>query len=97
MKFSLIPDWRKSWRFSSMWGAGALALLSFLQTDAPAMLLSLLLDMQVSVLPLAQPLIPDKAWPWVTLGLAVAIAVLRVIYQPKLHEPPHFPPEGEGQ
>lgn len=86
MKLSLIPDWRKSWRFSSMWGAAALALLSFLQTDLPGMLLALLLDVQQSVLPLAQPLIPAEYWPWVTLGIAVVIAVLRVIYQPKLHE-----------
>lgn len=65
----LIPDWRKAWRFTSVRAAALLALLSMAQTD---------------VLPLLQNLVPVRAWPWITLGFAVAIVILRVLAQPAL-------------
>ena len=65
----LIPDWRKAWRFTSVRAAALLALLSMAQTD---------------VLPLLQGLVPARFWPWITLGFAVAIVILRVLAQPAL-------------
>jgi hypothetical protein len=47
---------------------------------------------QAEVLPHVQPIVPAKYWPWVTLGFAVAIMVLRNLAQSKLHAPP---PEAE--
>jgi hypothetical protein len=40
------------------------------------------------VLPQVQAIVPAKYWPWVTLGFAVAIMVLRNLAQSKLHAPP---------
>lgn len=68
----LIPEWRLSWRFSSVQAAAVLAALSLLQAD---------------LLPYLQPLIPAKYWPLVTLALAVAIWIFRILAQPSLHEP----------
>jgi hypothetical protein len=49
-------------------------------------LLSLVIDVQQTVLPLAQPLIPPEYWPWVSMGFSLLIVVLRNIRQPALHE-----------
>lgn len=62
MKIEIIPEWRTSWKFSSVRVAAALALLSALQTDA---------------LPLLQPLVQPKAWNWIVAGLGLLIIVLR--------------------
>lgn len=59
-------------RHWSMWLTVALAFLSAVQAD---------------VLPLVQPLVPPTYWPWVSGGLAVAIAVAKCIKQ-RLPEPP---------
>jgi hypothetical protein len=68
----LIPEWRRSWRFTSVQAAAVLAALSLLQAE---------------VLPQVQPLIPAKYWPLVTLGFAVVIWVFRILAQPGLHKP----------
>lgn len=65
----LIPDWRIAWRFLSVQAAVLLALLSGLQAE---------------VLPLVAPLFPDRYWPWISGGLALAIVVLRLIAQDDL-------------
>lgn len=62
----LIPDWRRAWRYFSVWAATALTVLSFLQAQ---------------VLPLYQFAIPAHVWPWVTAGFGTVIVVLRVISQ----------------
>lgn len=62
----LIPDWKLAWRFASVQAAVVLALLSGLQAE---------------VLPLVAPLFPDRAWPWVSGGLALAIVLLRLVAQ----------------
>jgi hypothetical protein len=62
MKIEIIPEWRTSWKFSSVRVAAALALLSALQTDA---------------LPLLQPLVEPKTWNWIVAGLGLLIIVLR--------------------
>ncbi|MDP3322357.1 MAG: hypothetical protein Q8S71_02280 [Hydrogenophaga sp.] len=67
--FKLIPDWRLAWRFLSVQAAVLLALLSGLQTE---------------VLPLMAPLFPDRVWPWVSGGLALAVVVLRLVAQDSL-------------
>lgn len=78
----VIPEWRRSWRLDTMRAAALLAALSLLQTDA---------------LPLLQALVPDSVWPWVTLGFAVAIALLRVRAQPTaLGEPPASSPDASS-
>ncbi|WP_304308083.1 hypothetical protein [Pseudacidovorax intermedius] len=68
----LIDDWRQFWRFASVRAAALLAVLSLLQTD---------------LLPHVQALVPPRAWPWVSLGFAALIVVVRVIAQPALREP----------
>jgi len=73
----LIPDWRKAWRFTSVRAAALLALLSAAQTD---------------VLPLLQGLVPVRVWPWITLGFAAAIVVLRILAQPALDTEDAPPP-----
>lgn len=73
MKRSLfIPQWRRAWRLSSVWMAALLAVLSMLQTD---------------VLPLLQGLLPPAWWPYVTLGFALAIGLLRIVAQPGALDP----------
>jgi hypothetical protein len=62
----LVDDWRNALRFNSMRAAMLLAMLSLLQSD---------------VLPYVQPLVPPQYWPYVTLGMAVLIAVLRILQQ----------------
>lgn len=62
----LIPEWKISWRFTSVQLAALLAFLSMLQAD---------------VLPLVQPLFTPQQWPWVSGALALAIGVCRVIQQ----------------
>lgn len=69
---SLIPEWRLSWRFTSVQLAALLFFLSMVQAD---------------VLPHVQPLVPAKWWPLVSGGLALAIAVCRLLLQPGLHKP----------
>lgn len=73
---SLIPDWRRAWRYASVLGAMALTVLSVLQA---------------TVLPLWQFAIPADMWPWVSAGLGTAIALLRVVAQPGLHDAPAEP------
>lgn len=68
----LIPEWRRAWRLSTIWAAGLLAFLSLLQAE---------------VLPNLQALVPPQLWPWVTLGFAAAIALLRVVAQPAALQP----------
>ncbi len=60
---SLIPEWRHCLRFDSVRAALLLALLSAVQAD---------------VLPLVAPVFPPHVWPWVSGGVALAIAVLRL-------------------
>lgn len=62
MKIEIIPEWRTSWKFSSVRVAALLALLSALQTDA---------------LPLLQPLVEPKTWNWIVAGIGLLIIVLR--------------------
>lgn len=64
MKIEIIPEWRTSWKFSSVRVAALLALLSALQTDA---------------LPLLQPLMSPQAWNWTVAVLGLLIIVLRNI------------------
>ena len=64
MKIEIIPEWRTSWKFSSVRVAALVALLSALQTDA---------------LPLLQPLMSPQAWNWTVAGLGLLIIVLRNI------------------
>lgn len=68
---TLITEWRKAWRFSSVQAALVLAALSMAQAD---------------LLPYVQPLVPAKYWPFVSLGMAVAIMVFRLLAQPSLEE-----------
>jgi len=69
----LIEDWRRSWRFSSVQAAAALAALSMVQAE---------------VLPQVQAIVPPKYWPYVTAAFAVAIVLCRILAQPALHESP---------
>lgn len=69
----LIPQWRRAWRLSTVWAAAALAALSILQAE---------------VLPQLQAVVPPSVWPWVTLGFALAIALLRIVAQPQALTPP---------
>jgi hypothetical protein len=71
----LIDDWRQAWRFNSVRVAAILGMLSLVQSD---------------VLPYVQPLVPAKFWPYVTLGLAVLMAVFRIVQQnlPAKQDPP---------
>ncbi len=62
MKIEIIPEWRTSWKFSSVRVAALLALLSALQTDA---------------LPLLQPLVEPETWNWIVAGLGLLIILLR--------------------
>lgn len=64
---TLIPDWKRAWRYLSVQAAMTLAVLSFLQAE---------------ILPLFQFAVPPTWWPWVTAGFGAAIAVLRVVAQP---------------
>lgn len=66
----LIPEIRQAWKLASIWAAVALAILSMVQAD---------------ILPLLQPLVPEKWWPYITLAFAVLIVVCRVLLQPGLH------------
>ena len=67
----LVDDWRHALRFNSVQLALLLAFLSSVQAD---------------VLPLLQPIFPQKWWPLITAGLALAIVLLRLRMQPSLHE-----------
>lgn len=67
----LIPEWRQHWRFNSVRLAAVLVLLSAAQAD---------------LLPLVQPIIPAKYWPYVTFGLGAAIWVFRILQQQGLHQ-----------
>jgi hypothetical protein len=58
----LIPEWKTSWRFSSVRVAALLSLLSALQSD---------------VLPLARDVFSPEMFSRITLGLAIAIVLLR--------------------
>jgi hypothetical protein len=71
----LIDEWRQAWRFNSVRVAAILGMLSLVQSD---------------VLPYVQPLVPPKFWPYVTLGLAVLMAVFRIVQQnlPAKQDPP---------
>lgn len=69
---SLIPQWRRCWRLTSVQAAALLAALSLLQADA---------------LPFVQALVPPQVWPWVTAGFGIAIAVLRIVAQPSALQP----------
>lgn len=71
----LIDDWRRAWRFASVWAATALAVLSVLQAE---------------VLPLFQFAIPADRWPWVTAVFGAAIVGLRLVSQ-AIPEPPTPP------
>lgn len=62
----LIPEWRQCLRFDSVRVALLLALLSAVQAE---------------VLPIVAPVFPPQVWPWVTGGLALAIALLRLRQQ----------------
>lgn len=62
MKIEIIPEWRTSWKFSSVRAAALLAVLSAVQSEA---------------LPLLQPLMSPKAWNWTVAGIALLIIVLR--------------------
>lgn len=64
MKIEVIPEWRTSWKFSSVRVAALLALLSALQTDA---------------LPLLQPLVSPATWNWIVAGVGLLIIVFRNI------------------
>ncbi|MGS5089051.1 DUF7940 domain-containing protein [Hydrogenophaga sp. A37] len=66
MNLKLIPDWKLAWRFLSVQAAVLLALLSAVQGE---------------VLPLVAPLFPERYWPYVSGGIALAIVVLRVVSQ----------------
>lgn len=68
----LIPEWRRAWRLSTVWAAALLGALSMVQAE---------------VLPQLQALVPPQRWPWVTLGFALAIVVLRIVAQPKALDP----------
>lgn len=72
MRIRLIPDFRISYRFASIQASVVLFFLSAIQAD---------------VLPLLQPLIPEKYWPLVSGGLALAIVICRVVDQPSLDNP----------
>lgn len=65
-RLSLIPEWRQAWRFASVQAATVLTVLSMVQAE---------------VLPLVQPVFSDRAWPFVSGGLAFAIVLLRLIAQ----------------
>lgn len=67
--FTLIPDWKKCWRFASVQAASLLAVLSLLQLQA---------------LPLIEPLVPPARWPYVTAGFGLLIVALRIISQPSV-------------
>lgn len=73
----LIPEWHRAWRLFSVMAAMLLALLS---------------SLQAGVLPMLQPLVPPEKWPWVSLGFAVAITVLRVVAQPGALDAKDAPP-----
>lgn len=66
---TLIDNWQRAWRLSSVRAAMLLLVLSVLQ------------GMQSDVLPLVQGLIRPDVWPWVSAAFATAILVLRVIKQ----------------
>lgn len=70
---TLIPDWRRAWRFLSVQAAVLLALLSVLQAE---------------VLPLFEFAVPPERWPWVTAGFGTAIVLLRLLAQSLPDEPP---------
>lgn len=59
---NLIPDWKTSWRFSSVRAAALLSLLSAFQSD---------------VLPLVRDVFSPGAFSRIALGLAIAIVFLR--------------------
>lgn len=66
----LIDNWRQAWRLNSIQAAALLALLSMLQAE---------------VLPHLQAAVPDRWWPYVSAGVALAIVLLRLRAQPDLH------------
>lgn len=67
----LIPQWRKSWRMSSVRLAAVLGILSAVQLE---------------LLPLIKPLVKPEAWPLITLVMAFLIIVFRNLAQPALHQ-----------
>lgn len=78
---SLIPDWKRAWRYLSVQAALVLTALSFLQAE---------------ILPLFQFAVPPKWWPWVTAGFGASIAVLRVVAQPGAAAPGDQSAAGKG-
>lgn len=70
LKLSLIPEWRSAWRMASVVASSLLALLSAIQAD---------------VLPLVAPVFSAEHWPYVSGGFALAIIVLRLVFQQGLH------------
>lgn len=66
MALRLIPEWRLSWRFTSVQISAALTLFSLLQTEA---------------LPLFKFAIPPSWWPWITAVVGFLIIVARVLQQ----------------
>ena len=84
MRLRLIPDWKRAWRYFSVWAATALTLASLVQAD---------------VLPLFRFAIPAEKWPWVSACMGTLIIVLRMLSQtppapPAPAQPPH---EAEGE
>lgn len=68
----LIPEWKISWRFTSVQAAAVLVVLSMIQADA---------------LPYVQPMVPAKYWPFVSGGLGIAIVIFRILAQVGLRAP----------
>ncbi len=81
----LIPNWRLSWRFTSVQAAALLAVLSAVQAE---------------LLPTFEAAVPAQYWPYVTAAFGVAIALLRILAQPSLEQPNYLstlPPDGEAE
>lgn len=64
MKIEVIPEWRTSWKFSTVRLAALLTLLSAVQSEA---------------LPLLQPLVSPTTWNWIVAGVGLLIILLRNI------------------
>lgn len=67
----LIPDARRSWRFTSVQATALLALVSSIQTE---------------LFPVLEPLFTPEQWRYVLPAWTVLIFVLRHIAQPSLHQ-----------
>lgn len=67
----LIDEWKQALKLNSVQLALLLAFLSAAQAD---------------ILPLIQPLFPEKYWPAITGALALLIILLRLRLQPGLRD-----------